>query len=129
MACADLTPYGYVATVRGNGTTYEVTVGEVDALRAYVSELAGPGDEDAAERLRGQLAALAQHQDGNGPADVLRFTPVPAAEALAARAVDALRSEGHVRIGTRRWRLQRPRPSRASKRRFAPGRSPGEGAS
>jgi hypothetical protein len=120
---------GTSATVRANETTYEVTVGEVHALRAYVTELAGPGDEKAAERLLGQLAALAQHHDGNGPAEELRFTPVPAAEALAARAVDALRSEGDVRIGSRRWRLQRSRPSRASKRRFAPGRSPGDGAS
>ena len=45
------------------------------------------------------------------------------------RAMDALRSEGDVRMGSRRWRLQRARPSRASKRRFAPGRSPGDGAS
>ena len=116
-------------TMHGNGATYEITVGEVDALRAYVSELAGPGDEHAAERLLGQLAALAHHQDGNSRAERVHFTPVPAAAALAARAVDALRSEGHVRIGGRRWRVQRSRPSRASKRRFAPGRSPGEGAS
>ena len=108
---------------------YEVTVGEVEALRAYVAELAGPQEAEAAERLLGQLAALAQHQDGNRSAEVVRFTPVPAASALAERAMDALRSEGHVRIGGRRWRLHRPRPSRASKRRFAPGNSPGEGAS
>lgn len=113
-------------SVRGS---YEVTVGEVEALRAYVAELAGPQEADAAERLLGQLAALAHHQDGNGRAERLRFTPVPAASALAARAMDALRSEGHVRMGARRWRLHRSRPSRASKRRFAPGRSPGEGAS
>jgi hypothetical protein len=112
--------------VRG---TYDVTVGEVEALRPYVAELAGPQEAEAAERLLGQLAALAQHQLGNGRAELLRFTPVPAASALAARAMDALRSEGHVRMGARRWRLHRSRPSRASKRRFAPGRSPGEGAS
>jgi hypothetical protein len=112
--------------VRG---TYDVTVGEVEALRAYVAELAGPQEAEAAERLLGQLAALAQHQDGNGRAELLRFTPVPAASALAARAMDALRSEGHVRMGPRRWRLHRSRPSRASTRRFAPGRSPGDGAS
>jgi hypothetical protein len=112
--------------VRG---TYDVTVGEVEALRAYVAELAGPQEAEAAERLLGQLAALAQHQLGNGRAELLHFTPVPAASALAARAMDALRSEGHVRMGARRWRLHRSRPSRASKRRFAPGRSPGEGAS
>jgi hypothetical protein len=123
------------ATDRGNrtrtvkGTHYEVTVGEVAALRAYVAELAGPQEADAAERLLGQLAALAQHQDGAGDEAALGFTPVPAASALADRAMEALRSEGHVRMGGRRWRLQRPRPSRASKRRFAPGRSPGEGAS
>ena len=108
---------------------YEVTVGEIDALRAYVSELARPDEADAAERLLGQLAALAQHQDGNGRAEQLRFTPVPAASELAERALQALRSEGQVHVGGRRWRLQRSRASRASKRRFAPGRSPGEGAS
>ena len=108
---------------------YEITVGEVEALRAYVAELAEPAEQEAAERLLGQLAALAQHQHGNGRAKSLRFTPVPAAAALAARAVEALRSEGQVRMGGRRWRLQRSRASRASKRRFAPGRSPGEGAS
>jgi hypothetical protein len=107
---------------------YEVTVREVEALRAYVAELAGPQDDDAAERLLGQLAALAPQRDGGG-ADPVRFTPVPAASALAARAIDALRSEGHVRMGGRRWRLHRSSPARASKRRFAPGRSPGDGAS
>jgi hypothetical protein len=108
---------------------YEVTVGEVAALRAYVAEVAAPDEANAAERLLGQLAALAQHEDGNGRAELLHFTPVPAAAALAARAVDALRSEGDVRIGPRRWRLHRSRPSRASKIRFAPGSSPGDGAS
>jgi hypothetical protein len=107
------------------GASYEVTAGEVVALRAYVTELATPDEAEDAERLLGQLAALAQHRTS----DVLRFTPVPAASALAARAIDALRSEGHVRIGGRRWRLHRSRPSRASKRRLAPGNSPGEGAS
>ena len=102
---------------------------EVEALRAYVAEQAGPNEADAAERLLGQLAALAQHNDGNGHAEMLAFTPVPAADALAARAMDALRTEGDVRMGSRRWRLHRSRPSRASNRRFAPGRSPGEGAS
>jgi hypothetical protein len=111
------------------GTRYEVTVGEVEALRAYVAELAGPQEADAVERLLGQLAALAQHQDGSGDEERLGFTPVPAASALTARAMDALRSEGHVRMGGRRWRLYRARPSRASKRRFAPGSSAGEGAS
>jgi hypothetical protein len=115
--------------VQGTRTTYEVTVAEVGALRAYVEEQAGPDEAGAAERLLGQLAALAHHQDGNGAAETLAFTPVPAAAALAARAMDALRSEGDVRMGSRRWRLQRSKASRASKRRFAPGRSPGEGAS
>ena len=115
--------------VQGARATYEVTVGEVEALRAYVAEQAGPDEAVAAERLLGQLAALAHHQDGNGETETLAFTPVPAAHALAARAMDALRSEGEVRMGSRRWRLQRARASRASKRRFAPGRSPGDGAS
>ena len=115
--------------VQGTRATYEVTVGEVEALRAYVSELAGPDEADAAERLLGQLAALAHHQDGNARAEDLRFTPVPAAAALAARAVEALRTEGDVRIGGRRWRLHRARPARASKSRLAPGRSPGDDAS
>ena len=115
--------------VQGTRATYEVTVGEVEALRAYVAEQAGPAAAEAAERLLGQLAALAQHQDGNGAAETLAFTPVPAAQSLAARAMDALRSEGDVRMGSRRWRLHRPKASRASKRRLAPGRSPGEGAS
>jgi hypothetical protein len=109
--------------------SYEVTVGEVEALRAYVAELAAPDEADPAERLLGQLAALGQHSDGNGGSDRLRFTPVPAAAGLAHRAMEALRSEGQVRMGSRRWRLQRSRLSRASNRRFAPGRSPGEGAS
>ena len=74
-------------------------------------------------------AALAQHQRGSGRADLLRFTPVPAARDLAARALEALRTEGDVRMGSRRWRLQRSRPSRASKMRFAPGSSAGDGAS
>src|SRR5687767_12864187 len=115
--------------VQDTRATYEVTVGEVEALRAYVAEQAGPDEAEAAERLLGQLAALAHHQHGNGEEDVLAFTPVPAAQALAARAMDALRSEGDVRMGSRRWRLQRASSSRASKRRFAPGRSPGDGAS
>jgi CRP-like cAMP-binding protein len=118
-----------MTTVQGARTSYEVTVGEAEALRAYITELAGPDEADAAERLLGQLAALAQHRNGDADGGVLSFTPVPAASALAARAMEALRSEGHVRMGSRRWRLHRPRPSRASKRRFAPGRSPGEGAS
>ena len=88
--------------VQGTRTSYEVTVAEVGALRAYVEEQAGPDEAEAAERLLGQLAA---------------------------RAVDALRSEGEVRMGHRRWRLQRTTASRASKRRFAPGRSPGDDAS
>jgi len=115
--------------VQGTRATYEVTVGEVEALRAYVAEQAGPEDAEAAERLLGQLAALAQHQDGNRAADTVLFTPVPAAAGLAARALDALRTEGDVRMGSRRWRLQRAKRSSASNRRFAPGRSPGEGAS
>jgi hypothetical protein len=115
--------------VQGGPNSYEVTVGEVAALRAYVAELAAPHEAEAAERLLGQLAALAQHADGNGNGEHVRFRPVPPAAVLAARAIEALRSEGHVRLGSRRWRLQRSRPSRASKRRLAPGRSPGEGAS
>lgn len=115
--------------MQGTRATYEVTVGEVAALRAYVAEQTGPDEAEAAERLLGQLAALAQHQDGNGAAETLAFTPVPAAAALAARAMDALRSEGDVKMGSRRWRLQRSKTSKASKRRFAPGKSPGEGAS
>jgi hypothetical protein len=113
--------------VQRESATYEVTVGEVDALRAYVTEQAGPDEAEAAERLLGQLAALAQLRAGSG--ERLQFTPVPAGRALAARAMEALRSEGDVRMGSRRWRLQRSRPARASNRRFAPGRSPGDGAS
>jgi hypothetical protein len=115
--------------VQGARESYEVTVGDVESLRVYVTELARPDEAEAAERLLGQLAALAHHQDGNGRAEMLRFTPVPSAAGLARRAVEALRNEGHVRMGSRRWRVQRSRPSRASNRRFAPGRSPGEGAS
>jgi hypothetical protein len=113
--------------VQGSRAAYELTANEVEALRVYVLEQAGPEDAEAAERLLGQLAALAQYGDGNGSR--LEFTPVPSARALAARAVEALRSEGDVKMGSRRWRLQRSRPSRASKMRFAPGRSPGDGAS
>jgi hypothetical protein len=109
--------------------TYEVTVAEIEALRGYVAEQAGPHDAHAAERLLGQLATLAQHHHGNGRGHLLRFTPVPAARGLAARAMDGLRTEGDVRMGGRRWRLHRSRPSKASKRRLAPGRSPGDGAS
>jgi hypothetical protein len=115
--------------LQGTRTRYEVTVGEVEALRAYVSEQARADEAEAAERLLGQLAALGNHQDGNGAAQTLTFSPVPAARALAARAMDALRSEGEVRMGSRRWRLQRTTASRASKRRLAPGRSPGDDAS
>jgi hypothetical protein len=115
--------------VPGIRESYEVTAGEVEALRAYVTELAGADELAAAERLLGQLAALGQHQNGDGPAESLRFTPVPAAAGLAHRAMEALRTEGQVRVGSRRWRLQRARQSRASNRRFAPGSSPGEGAS
>jgi hypothetical protein len=113
--------------VQGSRAAYEVTAGEVEALRAYVAEQAGPDDAEAAERLLGQLAAL--EQLGNGDGAKLEFTPVPAARALAARALEALRTEGDVKMGSRRWRLQRSRPSRASKMRLAPGRSPGDGAS
>jgi hypothetical protein len=115
--------------VQGVRATYEVTVGEIETLRAYVAEQAGPEEAEAAERLLGQLATLAQHQDGSGSDERLRFTPVPSGRTLAARAMEALRSEGDVRMGSRRWRLQRSRASRASNRRFAPGRSPGDGAS
>ncbi len=115
--------------MQGSRATYEVTVGEVEALRAYVAEQTGPDEAEAAERLLGQLAALAQHRDRVRDGERLRFTPVPAGRALAARAMEALRSEGEVRMGSRRWRLQRARLSRASNRRLAPGRSPGEGAS
>jgi hypothetical protein len=111
--------------VQGSRAAYELTAREVEALRAYVLEQAGPEDAEAAERLLGQLAALSQY--GNG--SKLAFTPVPSARALAARAVEALRSEGEVKMGSRRWRLQRSRPSRASKMRLAPGSSPGDGAS
>ena len=115
--------------MQGGRATYEVTVGEVEKLRAYVAEQAGPGEAHAAERLLGQLAALAQRRDGDVDGRRFRFTPVPAGRALAARAMEALRSEGEVRIGSRRWRLQRARQSKASNKRLAPGRSPGEGAS
>ena len=115
--------------MQGTRTAYEVTVAEIEALRAYVSETAGPEEAKAAERLLGQLAALAQHQDGNRHAERVSFTPVPAAAALAARAVEALRTEGDVRVGGRRWRLHRGRSAKASKSRLAPGRSPGDGAS
>ena len=111
--------------------SYEVTAADVEALRAYVTEFAGPDEADVAERLLGQLAALGGLRNGNGhgSAELLRFTPVPAAAGLAQRALEALRTEGQVRVGSRRWRLQRSRLSRASNRRFAPGSSPGEGAS
>ena len=118
-----------IVIVQGTRTSYEVTVGEVAALRAYVAEQAGPEEADAAERLLGQLAALAQHQDGNGEGGRSASRRSPPRAALAARAVEALRTEGEVRVGSRRWRLQRSRPSSASKRRLAPGRSPGDGAS
>jgi hypothetical protein len=121
--------YPHRVTVQGSRAAYEVTIREVAALPAYVAEEAGPQDAEAAERLLGQLAALAHHHDGNDAGEKLRFTPVPTGRTLAARAIEALRSEGEVRMGSRRWRLQRSRPSRASKRRFAPGRSPGDGAS
>src|SRR5215211_4119483 len=97
-----------------DGTPYELTTSEVDALPAYVAELAEPREAEAAERLLGQLAGLAQHRDSG----VRHFTPVPAASALAARAVEALRGEGHVRIGGRRWRIQRSSPSSASNSRL-----------
>jgi hypothetical protein len=109
--------------------TYEITVAELKALRSYVAELARPHEAAAAERLLGQLAALAHHNAVASPADPLHFTPVPTATELAGRALDALRSEGQVRMGGRRWRLHRPRSARASKSRLAPGRSPGDGAS
>jgi hypothetical protein len=109
--------------------TYEVTVGEVEALRAYVSELAGPRDAASAERLLGQLSALAQHHAAEDRAHLLHFSPVPAAAPLAQRAFEALRTEGDVRMGGRRWRLHRSRASSASKSTLAPGRSPGDGAS
>jgi hypothetical protein len=115
--------------VQESRATYEVTADEVEALRAYVAEQAGPDEAEAAERLLGQLAALAQHRDGSSRGERLRFSPVPAGRMLAARAMEALRSEGEVRMGSRRWRLQRSRTSRASNRRLAPGRSPGDGAS
>jgi hypothetical protein len=115
--------------VSRQGDSHTVTVGEVLALRAYVTELAGPDELGNAERLLGQLAALARHNEGAPPDIALEFTPVPAAADLAERALDALRGEGGVQIGGRRWRLYRPRPSRASKIRLAPGRSPGDGAS
>jgi hypothetical protein len=115
--------------VQGLRETYEVTPADVEALRAYVTDLAGPDEADAAERLLGQLAMLGQSQNGHGPPKALRFTPVPVGAGLARRAMEALRTEGQVRVGSRRWRLQRARLSRASNRRFAPGRSPGEGAS
>jgi hypothetical protein len=115
--------------VTGTPATHQVTVGELRALPAYVSEHAGPNDAAAAERLLGQLAALAHHHAVASPADVVQFTPVLTAGELAGRALEALRTEGDVRMGGRRWRLHRPRSSRASKSRFAPGRSPGEGAS
>lgn len=126
---APLLVVSHSATVQRARQTYAVTAYEVEALRAYVAELAGPQEAEAAERLLGQLAALARHQAGKDRGAELRFTPVPLASALAARAIEALRSEGHVRIGERRWRLHRSRPSRASKSRFAPGSSPGEDAS
>jgi hypothetical protein len=115
--------------VQGQEGSHAVTVGEVLALRAYVAELAGPDEFAVAERLLGQLAALARHNEGAPDDAVVEFTPVPAAVELAARALEALRGEGRVRIGGRRWRLYVPRPSRASKIRFAPGNSPGDGAS
>jgi hypothetical protein len=115
--------------VQGVREIYEVTPADVEALRAYVTELADPDDADAAERLLGQLAMLGQQHNGHGPPEKLRFTPVPQAADLARRAMEALRMEGQVRVGSRRWRLQRARLSRASNRRFAPGRSPGDGAS
>jgi hypothetical protein len=114
--------------VQGTRATYEVTVGEVEALRAYIAEQAGPEEADAAERLLGQLATLAQHQAGTDREQV-EFSPAPASAALAARAMDALRTEGDVRMGGPRWRLQRPRSSSASKSRLAPGKSPGDAAS
>jgi hypothetical protein len=115
--------------VQGTHGTYEVTVGELAALPSYVTEQAGPDEAQAAERLLGQLAALAQHGSGSRADESLRFRPIPAAAALAARALDALRTEGEVRVGSRRWRLQRSRSSRASNSRLAPGKSPGDGAS
>jgi hypothetical protein len=115
--------------VQGSRASDEVSVREVEALRGYVTEQARPDEAEAAERLLGQLATLAQHNGGRGDGQTVRFTPVPAGRALAARAMDALRSEGDVRMGSRRWRLHRSKSSRASKRRFAPGRSPGDGAS
>ena len=104
-------------------------MGELQALRAYIAEEAGPDEADAAERLLGQLAALAQHQARGGDRERAQFSPVAGSSALAARAMDALRTEGDVRMGSRRWRLQRSTPSSASKSRLAPGRSPGDGAS
>jgi hypothetical protein len=117
------------ATMTMARATYEVTVAELRALRSYVAELARPHEAAAAERLLGQLAALAHHHAVAGSADLLRFTPVPAGTELAGRAFEALRTEGDVRMGGRRWRLHRPRSAKASKSRLAPGRSPGEGVS
>ena len=42
--------------MQGTRDSYEVTARDVDALRAYVTELAGPDEADAAERLGLDLA-------------------------------------------------------------------------
>ena len=83
--------------VQGTRASYEVTVGEVEALRAYVTELAGPQESEAAERMLGQLAALAQHRDGDG---------APSVRALHAR--PGRLSAGRARDGRAAQRGPRP---------------------
>jgi hypothetical protein len=84
---------------------YRVSRNELADLRVAVVDVADRNEEEAAERLLGQLAALeTQPRDGGRPVE---FKPPARSADLARRAMDRLRSAR--RLASRRRRARRAR--------------------
>ena len=67
-------------------------VDELAGYRAAIIDCARTGEDELCERLLGQLSSLEAQAAGAGPDGELKFSPAPGAGALAARALDHLRT-------------------------------------
>jgi hypothetical protein len=89
-----------------------IAVRDLHKLRRCVVQHTAPGEADVVERVLGQLATLESLHAGR-PDATIEWTPPPGTEALATRAIDALRLASERRRFRRDPWSERPQAARA----------------